>query len=359
MHSSLFSRTFVGIVLCVLLGASASAHPGSGIVVDKDGQVFFTDTGHGVWKIDRQGNLTPVPAQLFHWMALDEAGHFAETRKNFGEWFERVTPQSARPTLIISSDFPLTTHRDGNFYYADTRPGQSRIVCRTPDGRESILAADDSFKGIAGIAVGPDGSFYVTIAIGRDTNVIRRITMDGRVSQFAGPETIAIGRDRAVSPPAEAGASYCRGLTVDPQGNVYVAATGSRRVLRITENGGVSTILQAQSPWSPTGVAVLGGEVYVLEWQDPSLSQLETRNAWIPRVRKLGRDGKITTLATVQRATQVGAVDAAKLEESGKSGVPMPAVHQPLWAPVREPTIKAAILGETANLMDLLGARFQ
>ncbi len=50
----------------------------------------------------------------------------------------------------------------------------------------------------------------------------------------------------------------------------------------------------------------------------------------------------------------VGAVDAAKLEDSRKSGVPLPGVHSPLWAPVREPTIKAALSAETAILMDLL-----
>lgn len=51
----------------------------------------------------------------------------------------------------------------------------------------------------------------------------------------------------------------------------------------------------------------------------------------------------------------VGAVDAAKLAESEKTGVPVPGVHSPLWAPVREPTIKATILAETAILLDLLG----
>jgi hippurate hydrolase len=50
----------------------------------------------------------------------------------------------------------------------------------------------------------------------------------------------------------------------------------------------------------------------------------------------------------------VGAVDAAKLEESRKTGVPLPGVHSPLWAPVREPTIKAAIGAETAILEDLM-----
>jgi amidohydrolase len=53
----------------------------------------------------------------------------------------------------------------------------------------------------------------------------------------------------------------------------------------------------------------------------------------------------------------VGAVDAAKLEASRKSGVPVPGVHSPLWAPEREPTIKAAISAETAILMDLLNGK--
>ncbi len=53
----------------------------------------------------------------------------------------------------------------------------------------------------------------------------------------------------------------------------------------------------------------------------------------------------------------VGAVDAAKLEESHKTGVPLPGVHSPLWAPVLEPTIKAAIGAETAILADLMKSR--
>ena len=53
----------------------------------------------------------------------------------------------------------------------------------------------------------------------------------------------------------------------------------------------------------------------------------------------------------------VGAVDAAKLEAALKSGVSVPGVHSPLWAPEREPTIKAAIGAEVAILTDLLKTR--
>ena len=100
----ILSFTFL---LNFLVGTVASAHPGSGIVIDKYGQIYFTDTGKGVWKIDTQGKLTYIPASKFHWMAIDLIGYFAESQKNFGEYFERVTLQSNKPALIMCSDFPL------------------------------------------------------------------------------------------------------------------------------------------------------------------------------------------------------------------------------------------------------------
>ena len=281
------------LLFCLLVGTTASAHPGSGIVVDRNGQVYFTDTGKGVWKIDAQGKLIYIPASKFHWMTIDLSGYFAESQKNFGEFFERVTPQSSKPTLIMSSDFPLVFNKDGNIYYADTRHSSAKIVRRTSDGKESVLASDKIFEFISGIAVGQDGSIYITEA---SANTVRKITMNGTVSIIA----TFIGK-AAKDLPLETVPSYCRGLAVDAQGFVYVAATGSRSVLKISPQGVVSTILQTPSPWTPTGVAVFNGEVYVLEWHDVAASDLEVRTAYIPRVRKIGSDGNVTTLATVLR----------------------------------------------------------
>jgi sugar lactone lactonase YvrE len=298
MRNPVLARTIVSFVLWVLLGTTGSAHPGSGIVVDKLGNIFFTDTGQGVWKIDRRGNLSYIPSSRWHWLAIDEAGNFAESEKSFGEWFERVTPLHSKPVLLMCSDFPLTVNRDGNMYYADTRRSSPRIIRRTPAGTESVFARGEMFKDISGIASGPDGSLYVTDASSANANVIRKIKLDGT--------SVIIANDfvRNASPgdpPPETPVAHCRGLAIDSQGVLYVAATGSRRVLRISPQGEVSTLLQASSPWSPTGVAVFRGEVYVLEWSEPEASHAEVRRDWIPRVRKIGRDGEITTLATVTR----------------------------------------------------------
>jgi sugar lactone lactonase YvrE len=282
--------------LQMLVSTVISAHPGSGIVVDKYGQVYFTDTGKGVWKIDANGKLIYLPASRFHWMTIDPTGYFSEASRSFGQYFERVTPQSTNPALIMCSDFPLVVGKDGNIYYADTRPNSTKIMRRTPDGKESALASNKIFEFISGIAVGPDGSLYITEGSNSNANTIRKITMNGTVSTIA----TYVGKS-SNDLPLETTPSYCRGLAVDSTGTIYVAATGSRSILKITPQGVVTTILQETSPWTTTGVAVFHGEVYVLEWHDVTSENLEVRSAWIPRVRKIGLDGKVTTLATVSR----------------------------------------------------------
>jgi len=50
----------------------------------------------------------------------------------------------------------------------------------------------------------------------------------------------------------------------------------------------------------------------------------------------------------------IGAVSPAKLEQSRKTGTPVPAPHSPEWAPEHEPTLKGAIRAEVAALLELL-----
>ena len=295
-RSSFVVSIFITLFLCFLPATKTSAHLGSGILVDEQGNIYFTDTGKGVWRIDTLGRLTFLPASKFHWMTIDATGSFAGSPKNFGEYFERVTSKTSKPDLIMCSDFPLVVNKDGNIYYANTRPGSATIIKRTPDGKESVFAGNKIFEFINGITAGADGSLYITESSNANANTIRKITMDGTVSiiaTFAGKDGKAL--------PLETVSSYCRGLAVDSTGTVYVAATGSRSVLKISPQGKVITILQATSPWTPTGVAVFNGEVYILEWHDVTRENLEVRDAWIPRVRKIGLDGKVTTLATISR----------------------------------------------------------
>jgi len=50
----------------------------------------------------------------------------------------------------------------------------------------------------------------------------------------------------------------------------------------------------------------------------------------------------------------LGAADAAKLEESHKSGIPLPSLHSALFAPVYEAAIPTGVIAMTAMALDLL-----
>jgi hypothetical protein len=56
--------------------------------------------------------------------------------------------------------------------------------------------------------------------------------------------------------------------------------------------------MRCDKPWSPTGVAVAEGAVYVLEYDDETPTE---GRSWPPRVRKLSPDGDVSTLITVKR----------------------------------------------------------
>ncbi len=95
-------------------------------------------------------------------------------------------------------------------------------------------------------------------------------------------------------PPTLEDPPFLRGLAVDARGTVYAAATGCRCVIRVAHQGQVSTVLKAESPWAPCGVAAQGEDLYVLEHVN---ANSEAHEDWPPRVRKLGPDGKVTVLA--------------------------------------------------------------
>jgi sugar lactone lactonase YvrE len=88
-----------------------------------------------------------------------------------------------------------------------------------------------------------------------------------------------------------------RGLAVDADGTVFAAAVGCHAVVKISPEGKVTTALKAERPWSPTGVAVHHGDVYILEYTNANGARSEGEG-WRPRVRKLARDGKVTVLFT-------------------------------------------------------------
>jgi sugar lactone lactonase YvrE len=287
----------------LLCAANALAHPGSGIAVDRQGRIFFVDTGEGVWVVEADGRLHAHDGPAFHWMTIDPASAFGATR------FDHLPSSDMRavgrdPMVLLSSDFPIAVGTDGALYYPD--PGRDRrlhMVRLAPSGERRDLALlpamsdGGSLQWLNGVAAGPDGSIYYS-----ENTSVRRIDASGAIDTVA--SRIAMPDCQALSHLPAGFAPYLRGLAVAEDGTVFAAANGCRAVLRIGKDGAATPVLRADAPWSPTAVAVQGADLYVLEYLHTDEEDVPDRKVWIPRVRKLAADGTLSLVVAIDRGAE-------------------------------------------------------
>jgi sugar lactone lactonase YvrE len=311
-----FTLTFIAVISAWLsLSVTAGAHPASGIVLDRAGNIYFSDL-ETIWKIDTGGKLSVfragVSGRHVHELAIDEQDNiygadFSYESQKFISDIWKMTPDGKFEYLLEPTDHPPTAmsiwrDRAGNNYWIDQNnhtKTQTLLLRRSPDGKVTTLAgsayghADGKgtaakFSSVGGVAFGPDGSFYLA-----DGASVRKVAMDGTVITLANGLDARTKEDKPLALVGSYG--NLAGLAIDSANNVYVADAGNRRLLRVNREGKVDVLLRTDPPFFPNGVvAGPGGYIYVLEvgFTLPSTSSG-------PRIRKLSADGKSTILATV------------------------------------------------------------
>ena len=166
-------------------------------------------------------------------------------------------------------------------------------------GLRDGLAAQARFADPYGLALGRDGTLYVADA--GDNNRIRAIRADGSVVSLAGSsEGFRDGNGAA------AAFNTPSGMALDAAGNLYIADTGNHAIRKLSPQGVVSTLAgdgsagyldgpAAQARFNgPTGVAVdAQGRVYVAD-------------TYNDRIRVIGNDGQVRTLAGGERPAAAG-----------------------------------------------------
>lgn len=300
---------------------TAKAHPATGIVVDRSGNIYFSDL-ETIWKFSTDGKLTVFISGLrgrhVHELAIDGEDNiygadvsYNPTTKGWPSNVWKMSPAGKITYLLETTENPprgisIWRDRDGNMYSVDQNnhtKTQTLLLKRTPAGVVTTFAGSAyghvdgkgvmaRFGSVGGIAFGPDGSIYLT-----DGAAIRKVAMDGEVT------TIASGldfRDRKDQPRFLAGLSgSLTGLSVASDGTIYATDSANRRLLKVSPDGKFAVILRTEPPYFPNGVAAVGNDVYVLEvgFTLPNISSG-------PRVRKISPDGRQTILTTVGEPTK-------------------------------------------------------
>jgi len=168
---------------------------------------------------------------------------------------------------------------DGSFYVADSR--NHRIQHLSRDGQVLKIwgsfgdlnagnAPIGTFNEPWGVAVGPDGSVYVT-----DTwnHRVQKFTADGTPIKMWGVFGTAELPGALYGP---------RGITVDADGKVYVADTGNKRIVVFDSNGAILTSFGSEGSDAglfsePVDVKVdAQGKVYVTDTWNQRVQVLDT-----------------------------------------------------------------------------------
>lgn len=269
----------------VFAARPAAAHPGIGIVIDSQRNVFYTDLKQ-VWRLAPGGSKSiAVPTVHTHELYLDAADNlYGEHLWYEGDatrrWGHRVWKRA--PDGRITDVIPARTgFRDDYDYYSFVRDAasaeywvnrRSHQVTRRAQGGAAAAMSTARFAQAGWMTVSRDGRVFVID--GRD---LHEVAPDGRSRLLAR----AIG-ERSLLQFFVGDRHLVMGLWTSSAGDVFAAVYGSRTVKRITPGGRMTVFARSPAPWSPTGgICGPDGDTWLLEYSATGAA----------RVRRIGRDG--------------------------------------------------------------------
>jgi hypothetical protein len=300
-------RKLLCVAVLVLAAGPVAAHPGVGIVMDSKGNVFYTDLKQ-VWKIAPEGTKSVVVANVHtHELWVDaEDNLYGEhlwyegeatdpsTSLRTSKWGHYVWRLSAdgKLTRIIPAregfrddyrDFSFVRDRAGNMYWAERVARPIVIRKRAPDGTTTGFGAEAGLSDVRWMTATPEGTVYFI-----DVVDLVRIAPDGTVTRAARnlKQRPWWQRWADALPYVEhllGSRHFLMGVWTDTRGNVYVAAAGAGKVLRVSPEGRVEVAAVSGLGWTPTGGLVApNGDLWLLEYA----------GRFAARARRLRPDGR-------------------------------------------------------------------
>jgi sugar lactone lactonase YvrE len=236
-------------------GKEATFFYPTGIAVDKNGNVYVSDTHNNlIRKITANGVVTTIAGR-----------------------------RNGRDSARFDNPAGIAVDTDGNLYVADWGNDVIRKITSSGNvinfagsmgtpGRKNGIGESASFYLPWGIALDSAGNVYVSDF---NNNMIRKISPDAHVTTIAGKKL----RGSADGKDSSASFFHPAGIAVDKKGMLYIADMGNNKVRKIATDGSVSTLAGSgqrggadgrgttASFYKPYGIAVdKRGSVYVADY---------------------------------------------------------------------------------------------
>ncbi|MBT8256980.1 MAG: hypothetical protein KJO49_00800 [Bacteroidia bacterium] len=262
------------------------AHPGVGIVMDSQGNVFYTDLVH-VWKISPEGDLSIAVKDVHtHQLFLDENdnlygehvwyngeerdtwSYYVWCLNSFGE-IEYPVPE----TEGFPENNTLVRDRNDNSFFSKKSEVGEFLMKQNSEGQIDRFGIH-TFNNIRWIYSNNKASELLVI----DHLNLKRVDENGDVTIISG-ELHDSGKNHDDIKDMH----YLMGVWTDKMDQIYVAAFGAKKVKKIDANGKVETIYKSSMGWSPCGGLIApNGTLWVMEFSVFNKT----------RVRKVNPNGK-------------------------------------------------------------------
>lgn len=265
------------LILALLPLSQAGAHPGIGLVADREGTIFYTDLVN-VWRIAPDGQSSiAVPNVHTHELYLDREGclygehlwYEGEATDQWGHYVWRLHPDGTLDTLIGPKEgfreaYSFARDSSETMYWSDS----GKVLAIRPDGSIHTLAS--GFQNVSWLYATPGGTLYLV-----DLLDLKRISTQGTVTTLA---TDLAERRRPelswVNDPHR-----LMGLWVDDKGTVYVCDYGAGEVHRVTPEGRSTVVTRSPPGWSPSASAITpDGRLWLLEWSADNRARVRSFN---------------------------------------------------------------------------------
>lgn len=149
---------------------------------------------------------------------------------------------------------------------------------------------------VDGIAIDRVGNIYLSH---RSKNRIRKVTPDGIITTIAGNGTAGYSGDGG--PAIDAALNFPAGLALDGANNLYIADRNNHRIRKVSPDGIITSVAGTGTP----DYGGDGGPAFLAHLNFPSdvevgpNDQLYISDRSNNRIRKIGRDGIISTVAGI------------------------------------------------------------